>query len=130
MLEQFSVRHEHQLLREHDRCGERAGSMKRPGFGRAACLRGRSAAVTMAPNVHRSCMTNDLALKYLATAGELAGVNRFYARRVLQRCKRGEITLLGAAQLLMAAANRAGTGIEVVAVDTSKTSTSSRVFRS
>ena len=84
----------------------------------------------MAPNVHRCGMTNDLALKYLRTAGELAGINRFYARRVVQRCERGEITLLGAAQLLMAAANRADPGVDIAAVSTSKASAFSRVFRS
>jgi hypothetical protein len=49
---------------------------------------------------------------------------------VSQRCERGEITLLGAAQLLMAAANRGGAGVEFVAVDPSTTRSVSRVVRS
>jgi hypothetical protein len=63
-------------------------------------------------------MTTDLALKYLGTAVELAGINQFYTRRVLQRCERGEITLLDAAELLMAAAQRDGAGVECLAVGT------------
>ena len=39
---------------------------------------------------------------YLKTAVRLAGVDRFYTRRVLQRCERGEITVLDAARLLIA----------------------------
>lgn len=70
----------------------------------------------MAPNVHCRGMTNDLALQYLGTAARLARINRFYARRVLQRCERGEIQLLKAAELLMAAANRDGASIEAVVV--------------
>jgi hypothetical protein len=84
----------------------------------------------MASNVHRWRMTTDLALKYLGTAAPLAGVNRFYTRRVLQRCERGEITLLDAAKLLMTAANRGGAAIKIVAVGTSTTCAFSRVSRS
>jgi hypothetical protein len=84
----------------------------------------------MAPNVHRGRMTTDLALKYLGKAAPLAGVNAFYTRRVLQRCERGEITLLDAAELLMAAAKRGGAGIEIVAAGTSTTCTFTRSFRS
>ena len=53
-------------------------------------------------------MTTDLALKYLGTAVPVAGVNPFYLRRVLQRCERGELTLLDAAELLLAAARQGG----------------------
>ena len=63
-------------------------------------------------------MTNDQAIVYLGTAVRLAGLNRFYTRRVLQRCERGEITLLDAAELLMAAAQRGGAKIEIVNVQT------------
>jgi hypothetical protein len=59
-------------------------------------------------------MITDLALKYLGTAVPVAGVNPFYLRRVLQRCERGELTLLDAAELL-AAARRGGVTIEGVA---------------
>jgi hypothetical protein len=52
---------------------------------------------------------------YLGTAVRLAGVNRFYTRRVLQRFERGEITLLVAAKLLMAAAEDGAT-VEVTSV--------------
>jgi hypothetical protein len=64
-------------------------------------------------------MTNDQAIVYLGTAVRLAGLNRFYTRRVLQRCERGEITLLDAAELLMAAAQRGGAKIEIVNLQTS-----------
>jgi hypothetical protein len=102
--------------------------LKRRAAARAfACAIVLSIAGPLAPNVHRRCMTNELALKYLATAGALAGVNRFYARRVLQRCERGEITLLVAAQLMMAAANHAGEGIALDGVATSKTDAVPRV---
>lgn len=57
-------------------------------------------------------MTSDQIIVYLGTAVRLSGVNRFYARRVLQRCDRGEITLLDAVELLMAAAKRDGATIE------------------
>jgi hypothetical protein len=63
-------------------------------------------------------MTNDQAIVYLGTAVRLAGLNRFYTRRVLQRCERGEITLLDAAELLMAAAQRGGAKIEIVNLQT------------
>ena len=61
-------------------------------------------------------MTSDNALVYFGTAVRLAGVNRFYTRRVLQRCERGEITLREAARLLMAAAERGDARIEVIDV--------------
>jgi hypothetical protein len=64
-------------------------------------------------------MTNDSVLVYLGTAVRLAGVNRFYTRRVLQRCERGEITPSDAAELLIAAARRDGARIEVVSLGTS-----------
>jgi hypothetical protein len=57
-------------------------------------------------------MTTDQAVVYLGTAVRLAGVNHFYTRRVLQRCERGEITLLDAAELLMAAARNDDATIE------------------
>ena len=71
----------------------------------------------MALNVHRDVMTTDTAL-YFATAVRLAGVNGFYRRRVMQRCQRGEITLLDAAKLLMAAAQRGEAETEIVGVRT------------
>jgi hypothetical protein len=61
-------------------------------------------------------MTGDQTLVYLGTAVRLAGINRFYTRRVLQRCERGEISLSAAAELLMAAAQHADTRTEVVGV--------------
>lgn len=64
-------------------------------------------------------MSTDSVLVYLGTAVRLAGMNRFYTRRVLQRCERGEITLSAAAELLMAAAKRGGASIEIVSVETS-----------
>ena len=53
-------------------------------------------------------MTTDLALKYLGTPPVPAGINAFYARRVLQRCEQGEITQSDATELLMTAAKRGG----------------------
>ena len=50
-------------------------------------------------------MSTDKAL-YLRAAVKLAGVNRFYMRRVLQRWQRGELTLDDAAELLTAAARQ------------------------
>ena len=52
---------------------------------------------------------------YLVTAVRLGSVNRFYTRRVLQRCERGEITLSDAAKLLIAAAEDGAT-LEVTSV--------------
>jgi hypothetical protein len=66
------------------------------------------------------CMTTDQTVVYLGTAVRLAGVNRFYTRRVLQRCERGEISLLDAAELLMAAAKRGEARIECLGVGTTK----------
>jgi hypothetical protein len=69
---------------------------------------------------HQSCiargMKTDSALVYIGTAVRLAGVNPFYTRRVLQRCERGEISLLDAAELLMAAADHSVAKVEVVGV--------------
>ena len=45
-------------------------------------------------------MTSDQIVVYFGTTVRLAGVNRFYMRRVLQRCERGEITLRDARDLL------------------------------
>ena len=64
-------------------------------------------------------MNTDSVLVYLGTAVRLVGMNRFYTRRVLQRCERGEITLSDAAQLLIAAAKRGDASIEIVSLDTS-----------
>jgi hypothetical protein len=61
-------------------------------------------------------MSSDQTLVYFGTAVRLSGVNRFYLRRVLQRCERGEITLLDAAELLVAAAQRGNARIEVIRV--------------
>ncbi len=61
-------------------------------------------------------MTGDKTVLYLGTALQIDGVNSFYARRVLQRCQRGEITLLDAAKLLMRAGERANATTEVVGV--------------
>lgn len=66
-------------------------------------------------------MATDNALVYFGTAVRLAGVNRFYTRRVLQRCERGEITLLDAAELLMAAAQHGVARTEVIGVKTNST---------
>ena len=63
-------------------------------------------------------MTTDQAVVYFGTAVRLAGVNRFYTRRVLQRCERGEITWRAAAELLLAAAQRGDARIELVGVTT------------
>ena len=63
-------------------------------------------------------MTTDLVLKYLGTAVVPTGINLFYARRVLQRCERGEITRSDATQLLMSAAKRGGARLEILAVGT------------
>ena len=62
-------------------------------------------------------MTTDLALKYLGTPVP-AGINAFYARRVLQRCEQGEITQSDATELLMTAAKRGGAEITILAVGT------------
>jgi hypothetical protein len=64
-------------------------------------------------------MSTDSVMVYLGTAVRLAGMNRFYTRRVMQRCERGEITLEGAAELLIAAAKRDGATIEIVGLHTS-----------
>jgi hypothetical protein len=56
------------------------------------------------------------AVLYFGTAVRLAGVNRFYTRRVLQRCERGEISLRDAADLLIAAAQGGDASIKVVDV--------------
>ena len=74
----------------------------------------------MASIVHYSAMTSDQIVVYFGTTVRLAGVNRFYMRRVLQRCERGEITLRDAADLLMAAAQRgeASIGCEGVGLAT------------
>jgi hypothetical protein len=61
-------------------------------------------------------MTTDVTIAYLETAVRLAGVNRFYTRRVLQRCARREITPKVAAELLIAAAQKGEATIEVVSV--------------
>ena len=63
-------------------------------------------------------MSSDSVMVYLGTAVRLAGVNRFYTRRVLQRCARGELTFSAAAELLMAAAKRDGATIEIVSLGT------------
>jgi hypothetical protein len=63
-------------------------------------------------------MGTDSVLVYLGTAVRLVGLNRFYTRRVLQRCARGEITLAEGAALLMNAAKRDGIRIEIVSVGT------------
>ena len=56
-------------------------------------------------------MTTDKTL-YLQAAMKLAGVNRFYMRRVVQRWQRGELTLDDAAELLTAAARNCDASIE------------------
>ncbi len=61
-------------------------------------------------------MNGDKTVFYLGTALQIDGVNSFYARRVLQRCHRGEITLLDAAKLLMHAAGGANATTQVVGV--------------
>lgn len=61
-------------------------------------------------------MTGDKTVFYIGTALQIDGVNSFYARRVLQRCERGEITLRDAARLLMVAAQGATAITEVVGV--------------
>jgi hypothetical protein len=64
-------------------------------------------------------MSSDSVLVYLGTAVRLVGMNKFYTRRVLQRCERGEITLSTAAELLITAAKRGGASIEIVSVGSS-----------
>ncbi len=66
-------------------------------------------------------MTTDKATLYFGAAVRLAGVNRFYTRRVMQRCARGEISLSDAAQLLMASAQHGEATIEVIGVHTTST---------
>ncbi len=66
-------------------------------------------------------MRTDSAYVYIGTAVRLAGVNAFYSRRVLQRCERGEITALDAAEPLMAAADHGVAKVEVVDVRTPST---------
>jgi hypothetical protein len=61
-------------------------------------------------------MATDITSRYIGTAVRLDGVNQFYARRVLQRCERGEITAEDAAALLIAAAQKGDATIEVVSV--------------
>jgi hypothetical protein len=61
-------------------------------------------------------MTTDSAWVYIGAALRLSGVNGFYSRRVLQRCERGEITLVDAAELLLAAADHGVASVEVVGV--------------
>ena len=75
-------------------------------------------------------MDTDLTLKYLGTAVELAGLNRFYTRRVLQRCERGEITLLDAAELLMAAVQRGDAELDCAPAGTTNGCAVTRVSRS
>jgi hypothetical protein len=62
-------------------------------------------------------MTTDQVL-YFGTAVRLAGINSFYARRIMQRCERGEISLEDAAELLMAAAQRGHARVELIGVRT------------
>jgi hypothetical protein len=71
--------------------------------------------------MHSTGMTTDITLVYLGASVQLKGVNRFYTRRVLQRCKRGEITLHDAAQLLIAAAQHGVATVQVVGVQTNST---------
>jgi hypothetical protein len=61
-------------------------------------------------------MTIDLTIAYSGTAVRLTGVNQFYARRVLQRYERGEISPKDAAELLMTAAQNGEATIEIVNV--------------
>lgn len=74
------------------------------------------APLALAPIVHLGGMSGEQTIVYLGTAVRLVGVNRFYTRRVLQRCDRGEISVSAAAQLLVAAAQQAETTTEVVGV--------------
>ena len=66
-------------------------------------------------------MTTDSATLYFGAAVQLAGVNRFYTRRVMQRCARGEITLSAAAELLIACAKHGEATIEIIGVQTTVT---------
>ena len=61
-------------------------------------------------------MASDTTTVYLGTALRLDGVNGFYRRRVMQRCQRGEITLVAAAALLLAAAERREAQTAIVGV--------------
>jgi hypothetical protein len=61
-------------------------------------------------------MSSDKTVFYFGTALRIDGVNSFYARRVLQRCERGEITLLDAAKLMMSVGRRADATTEIVGV--------------
>jgi len=46
----------------------------------------------------------DPTMAYIEAAAELAGIKRFYTRRVIQRLNRGEISTHEAAELLLTAA--------------------------
>jgi hypothetical protein len=61
-------------------------------------------------------MSGDKTVFYFGTALRIDGASSFYSRRVLQRCERGEISLLDAAKLLLSAGQRADATTEVVGV--------------
>jgi hypothetical protein len=66
-------------------------------------------------------MASDTTTLYFGTTLRLDGVNDFYQRRVMQRCERGEITLVAAAALLLAAAKRREAQTAIVGVQTRAT---------
>jgi hypothetical protein len=57
-------------------------------------------------------------LSFVGAGARRALASEFYTRRVLQRCERGELSLLDAAELLMSAAAASGTRLAGVAIGT------------
>ena len=59
-------------------------------------------------------MNTDSDLAYIGAAAQLAGLHRFYTRRVLQRLNRGELSPREAGELLLAAAKRGDARLEFI----------------
>ena len=59
-------------------------------------------------------MNTDTDLAYIGAAAQLAGLHRFYTRRVLQRFRRGELSPREAGELLLAAAERGDARLEFI----------------
>ena len=79
---------------------------------------------TVALIVHREVMNTDTDLAYIGAAAQLAGLHRFYTRRVLQRLNRGELSPREAGELLLAAAERGDARLEFI-IDVEKATTQS-----